>query len=311
MTRQPTTVDDIPELAGLRRPRWRVECPILWRDATTITLGDRAIVTDVTALDADWLTGLDGLRETGQIVDELPLEVARARRLLRAARGVPAIEDAAQVPDSIRWATASARPAAWARLGAAIDTLGSIPAAYAAVAARAGAAVGVVGDEPVATPTRAAFDQAGLRLVDGPSATFTVLAQVGQPEATGIAPEVEGPHLPVVVWGRRAVVGPVVDPGRSSCLRCAQLHRRDADPAWPLLAVQWAHAVRAMRTPPVDPLLAVLAASTAAAMARAWVDDPGRTHTDHAIEIVLPTARATVLPRPIHPLCGCTWAQAD
>ena len=36
------------------------------------------------------------------------------------------------------------------------------------------------------------------------------------------------------------MAGPLVIPGRTSCLRCADLHRTDRDPAWPALAVQLA-----------------------------------------------------------------------
>lgn len=45
-------------------------------------------------------------------------------------------------------------------------------------------------------------------------------------------------HLPVRLRDGTGLVGPLVLPGRSSCLRCADLHRTDADPAWPTLAAQ-------------------------------------------------------------------------
>jgi hypothetical protein len=43
-------------------------------------------------------------------------------------------------------------------------------------------------------------------------------------------------HLVSAVRGETGVVGPFVLPGVTSCLRCADLHRRDADPQWPALA---------------------------------------------------------------------------
>lgn len=46
------------------------------------------------------------------------------------------------------------------------------------------------------------------------------------------------PHLPARVRDGVGVVGPLVLPGRTSCLRCADLHRADADPCWPALAGQ-------------------------------------------------------------------------
>ncbi|MCV7193163.1 hypothetical protein [Mycolicibacterium brumae] len=45
-------------------------------------------------------------------------------------------------------------------------------------------------------------------------------------------------HLPVRVRDGRGLVGPLVIPGMTSCLNCADLHRADRDPAWPALAAQ-------------------------------------------------------------------------
>ena len=55
------------------------------------------------------------------------------------------------------------------------------------------------------------------------------------------------PHLVATVRGETGVVGPLVVPGRTSCLRCADLHRRDADPRWPRLAVQLGDRAAAQR----------------------------------------------------------------
>ena len=49
---------------------------------------------------------------------------------------------------------------------------------------------------------------------------------------------VDQPHLVVRSLGDAAWVGPLVLPGRTSCLRCADLSRRDADPHWPLVLAQ-------------------------------------------------------------------------
>jgi bacteriocin biosynthesis cyclodehydratase domain-containing protein len=53
-------------------------------------------------------------------------------------------------------------------------------------------------------------------------------------------------HLPVRVRDGIGIVGPLVWPGRSSCLRCADLHRTDRDSCWPRVASQLAgHGRRA------------------------------------------------------------------
>ena len=46
------------------------------------------------------------------------------------------------------------------------------------------------------------------------------------------------PHLQVRVRDDVGLVGPLVLPGLSSCLRCADLHRSSLDPEWPILAAQ-------------------------------------------------------------------------
>lgn len=45
-------------------------------------------------------------------------------------------------------------------------------------------------------------------------------------------------HLPVRMRDGCGLIGPLVFPGRTSCLSCADLHRSDRDAAWPALAAQ-------------------------------------------------------------------------
>lgn len=51
------------------------------------------------------------------------------------------------------------------------------------------------------------------------------------------------PHLPVRVRDGTGLVGPLVIPGVTSCLRCADLHRSDRDTAWPAVAAQLCRTV--------------------------------------------------------------------
>ncbi|VEG44167.1 cyclodehydratase [Mycolicibacterium flavescens] len=50
-------------------------------------------------------------------------------------------------------------------------------------------------------------------------------------------------HLPVRVRDGVGLVGPLVLPGVTSCLACADLHRSDRDAAWPAVAAQLRHTV--------------------------------------------------------------------
>jgi bacteriocin biosynthesis cyclodehydratase domain-containing protein len=55
--------------------------------------------------------------------------------------------------------------------------------------------------------------------------------------------EARTPHLPVRVRDGAGLVGPLVVPGVTSCLRCADLHRSDRDEGWPAVAAQLRDAV--------------------------------------------------------------------
>lgn len=46
------------------------------------------------------------------------------------------------------------------------------------------------------------------------------------------------PHVPLILTGSGAEIGPFVRPGLTPCLACVSAHRRDADPAWPHVAAQ-------------------------------------------------------------------------
>ncbi len=70
------------------------------------------------------------------------------------------------------------------------------------------------------------------------------------PPDVGLAVSRSGPPtVPVVVQGRRALVGPVVGLG-GPCLHCLDLHRRDRDAAWPQLATALGHPLEQLG--PVD-----------------------------------------------------------
>ncbi|UGT45538.1 TOMM precursor leader peptide-binding protein [Nocardia yamanashiensis] len=65
------------------------------------------------------------------------------------------------------------------------------------------------------------------------------------------------PHLSLCIRDGHGVIGPLVLPGETSCLRCADLHRRDRDPDWPLLAAQLLGRVGCAPLPDLDATAAV------------------------------------------------------
>ncbi len=110
-------------------------------------------------------------------------------------------------------------------------------------------------------------------------------------------------HLPVQVAGERGVIGPLVLPGVSSCLRCADLHRLDRDDAWSALAVQLAVAPRHASASSVA--LASFAASIAALQALAYLDGDTPAAVDGTLEVQLPDWRVRRRSWNTHPDCSC------
>jgi hypothetical protein len=111
------------------------------------------------------------------------------------------------------------------------------------------------------------------------------------------------PHLVAAVRGQTGVVGPLVVPGVTSCLRCADLHRRDADPRWPRLAAQ----LTAAEPPPSGTTVTcLLTAATAAVQVLAYLDGTGSPGTlDATIELRPPDHAPRLRRWPAHRACGC------
>ena len=114
------------------------------------------------------------------------------------------------------------------------------------------------------------------------------------------------PHLAAAASEAIGVVGPLVLPGQTACLRCLDLTRTDNDPAWPLILAQLAG-----RQP--DPLacdaaLTAAVAGQAAARTLAFIDGRAplaEVTANGTLELVQPAwqwRRRTWLP---HPACGC------
>ena len=112
------------------------------------------------------------------------------------------------------------------------------------------------------------------------------------------------PHLLVEVRDTTGVVGPLVLPGRSPCLRCLELTRCDLDPAWPALAAQLSSAGSAQ--PACDGPLALAVAAQGAMQVLAVVDgttDPAAL--GGTLEMALPDWRWRRRSWPRHADCGC------
>jgi ThiF family len=112
------------------------------------------------------------------------------------------------------------------------------------------------------------------------------------------------PHLVVGVRETTAVIGPLVLPGQTTCLRCADLHRADRDPAWPLLAAQLT-TLRPAAAEPCDVALATLAAALGGLQCLAHIDGEEVACRDGTLELALPSWRVRRRSWPPHRRCGC------
>lgn len=117
------------------------------------------------------------------------------------------------------------------------------------------------------------------------------------------------PHLAVRMRDDVGIVGPLVLPGLSSCLACADRYRHELDADWPLIAAQLVGLGGSGSA-------STLAATVAFAHAQiehvrdGWrrgehgVDKPAAL--DHTIEIRAADPRIHRREWPPHPLCDCT-----
>lgn len=116
-------------------------------------------------------------------------------------------------------------------------------------------------------------------------------------------------HLPVRVRDGAGLVGPLVIPGVTSCLSCADLHRRDRDAAWPAVAAQLRDTVGTADR-------ATLLATTALALSQIHrvikavigspapdAEPPPPLNTTLEFDIHAGSIVARHWPR--HPLCSC------
>lgn len=113
------------------------------------------------------------------------------------------------------------------------------------------------------------------------------------------------PHLAVAAAEAIGIVGPLVRPGRTACLRCLDLTRASLDPAWPLILAQIVG--RTADPPACDAALAAAVAAQAAAQALAFIDraqSAGPTENG-TLELVLPAWQWRRRTWPAHSSCGC------
>jgi hypothetical protein len=114
------------------------------------------------------------------------------------------------------------------------------------------------------------------------------------------------PHLAVVTSLERITVGPLVLPGRTPCLRCLDLHRRDRDPAWPQVVAQLLSAETGRGAGRAETASATAAAGLAAMQVLVQLDGYTRpASVGRTLELALPDGLVERRAWRLHPACGC------
>lgn len=192
--------------------------PLVWRDPTTLQFG----LDPVVAVIPDVSPGLE------RLVAVLVGGVSESGYAMLAGTFGVAPERAAMLHEQLAPYLAAPTPRPAARPRAA-----------------------VLGDGPLAAGIARLLEELGLldQEAQHPDLVVLVADRVIPPSEHRGWLQRDIPHLPVVAGDSAITVGPLVEPGASACLHCLDLHRRDADPAWPAIAAQLTMLTAPARSP--------------------------------------------------------------
>jgi bacteriocin biosynthesis cyclodehydratase domain-containing protein len=311
------------------RPALRPGLLALWRDRDTVQIGvdpRRAVAISGMSQASAVIRLLDGSRERDQLVTEareLGVQPAVTERIitLLAAAGV-LVDCSSDVLRSLPpELTRQLMPVLAAASVAAEDGDGGARL----IARRSSTTMLVCGSGPIAAIVADLLVRSGLAIRSSPTAPVQQLAGprptdppdliviVGHqsPAETAELSRVRLPHLAVYADEAIGVVGPLVQPGFTACLRCIDLAKAERDPAWPLVLAQLAG--RSVEPAACDAVLATTVAAQAAAQAVAFADQSPLAHAtaNGTLELVCPTwqwRRRSWVP---HPACSCGSSDTD
>jgi bacteriocin biosynthesis cyclodehydratase domain-containing protein len=288
----------------------------LWRDHDTVQIGvdpRRAVAISGMREAADVIRLLDGSRSRDQIVADasragVPAAVTERVIMLLAAAG--AIIDFPA--DALRSLPPELRRHLAPVLAAASLSSQDADGGAQLLARRSAATVHICGRGQIAdriadllTRSGVAASISGRGLGHGSTPDLTVLVGYKQPEQVAELHRQRLSHLPVYIGEAIGVVGPLVQPGRTACLRCLDLARADRDPAWPLILAQL--PASRMDASAGDPVLATAVAAQVAGQALAFAERSqlAAATANGTLELALPAwqwRRRTWQP---HPACTC------
>jgi bacteriocin biosynthesis cyclodehydratase domain-containing protein len=311
------------------RPAIRAGLLPLWRDRDTIQIGvdpRRAVALTGVGAAAALIGVLDGSRDRTQVLAAaaelgVPAPVTERMLALLAAAGMLIDFPARLVqatPLELRTlllpelaATSLTRmdsdggcQVLVRRRAATVHICGTgrIPAAIAEVLTSSGVAAAV-------KPLPILTDKPGRRARTAPP-ELAVLTGRQSPDSVIYLLREQVPHLAVSAGEAIGIVGPLVRPGVTACLRCLDLARAERDQAWPLILAQLGG--RQPDPEACDAVLTMAVAAQAAAQALHFIDLPGaKGPAENAtLELVQPGWQWRRRTWPPHPACICRASAA-
>jgi hypothetical protein len=295
------------------RPALRAGLLPIWRDRDTVQIGvdpRRAIAITGVSDAADLIRLLDGSRERDDVLAEAAgrgVPVAATERVLTVLAAAGALIDHPRqllrsLPIELRRRLLPVL--AVAALG------GDGDGGARLLARRSATSVAIRGAGQVAELLADLLTRSGLaaRLsgsADPGGADLVVLVGHQSPPETAELLRLSQPQLAVTASEGIGVVGPLVRPGISACLRCLDLARADRDPAWPLVLAQLIG--RSADPPACDPVLAAAVAAQAAAVVVAFADGGplAQSAVNGTLELLVPDWQWRRRSWRPHPACCC------
>ncbi len=295
----------------------------LWRDRDTVQIGvdpRRAVAVSGMRGAADVIRLLDGSRSRDQLVaeaDQRGVPAAVTERVMTVLAAAGAIIDfpadaVRSMPRELRQQLApvlTVASLAGQDADGGVRLLARRSAATVHIRGR-GLIADVVTDLLTRSGLAAAADDAG-GLPHGRQPDLILLVGHPRPEEAAELQRQRLVHLVVCVSEAIGVVGPLVRPGRTACLRCLDLARADRDPAWPLILAQL--PASRLDATSGDAVLATAVAAQAAAQAVAFADrsELAAATTNGTLELALPAWQWRRRTWPPHEACTCgSWESA-
>ncbi len=294
------------------RPALRAGLLPLWRDDDTVQIGvdpRRAVAITGMSHATDVIGLLDGSRDRAEVVAEagrrgVPAEVAERVLTVLAAAGVLIDYPAhllRSVPADLR---RRLRPVlAAASLGSQDGDGGARLLARRSAMTVAVSGAGLVADSLADLLTRSGLAARRGQPAAGGEVDLLVLVGHQSPSQTADLLRFARPHLAVTASEGIGVIGPLVRPGSTACLRCLDLTRAERDPAWPLVLAQL--SCRSADPPACDPVLAAAVAAQAAATVVAVADGGAQAAVNGTLELLAPGWQWRRRSWRPHPACCC------